>query len=792
MIGTCLGRYRILEQIGAGGMGVVYRARDERLEREVAVKILPAGTLANEADRKRFRKEALVLSKLNHPNIATVHDFDTENDVDYLVMEYVLGSTLDQTLASGRLIEDEVRDLGMQLARGLGAAHDRGIVHRDLKPGNLRVTPDGQLKILDFGLARLWQPASGTTTTVTMGGAPTASAAEYDAIAGTVPYMAPEQLSGARIDARSDLFAAGVVLYEMATGKRPFPDLQGPRLIAAILNQVPPPPRTLDGSISPGLESIIIKALDKDPASRYQSAKELRTDLERLGTAKPLLAALPPRSRRIRTWALASSSIILLVACILGLNVGGLRDRLLARLRPGSIRAIAVLPFEDLSGVGGQEYFADGMTDELITRLSQIKALRVISRRSVLQYMDRKKSPAQIAAELHVGAVVTASVRRSGGRVRVSAQLIQPSTDQNLWADTYERKEKDILALQSELTVAIARGIQVALTPQEQANLARTRSVDPAAHEAYLKGRYYADRFVEEDYLKAIPFLDRAIEIDPSYAPAYAALAYVYWAIPNNKLRPVAEMIHKANAAVLKALELDPGLADAYAVLGALNMSYYYRWSEARRCFEHAIDLDPNSALAHQQYSLYLLCNGRIDESLAEIHRAEQLDPLSLTISCFALFPLNMGRRYDEAIAAASKVIELHPVAWDAYLVLGQAYFAKGECDKAFLAWRHNNPEGEDDPFLRALCVLKSKTKALEILEQRKKAFLDSKDAGGAGIAGMYAAIGDRDSALVWLKRSVEAKENSDLAFIKIGATWDSLRSDPRFDEIVRTVFPPE
>ncbi len=454
MIGETLGHYTILEKIGAGGMGVVYRARDQRLERDVAVKVLPVGALADESARKRFRKEALALSQLNHPNIATIYDFNTQDGVDYLVMEFIPGQTLNEKLAAGSLVEREIIRLGSQLAQGLTAAHEVGMVHRDLKPGNLRVTPDGRLKILDFGLALLHRPDQDASTQ---------SALDDRRLSGTIPYMAPEQLRGDKIDSRVDIYAAGAVLYEMATGRRPFPETHGAQLIAAILQQTPPTPSSVDRRVSPGLETITLKALDKDPERRYQAAKELLVDLERLSISAPLSASASRRARP-RRWAapLAASLAVVLLAVLAGLDVGRWRSSVWERVsgRRAGIESVAVLPLGNLTGDASQDAFADGMTEALTAELAQLGSLRVASRTSVMQYKGVKKPLPEIGRELKVDAVVEGSIARSGDQVRITAQLIDARTDRHLWASNFERKLDNALSVQAGVAKAIAQDIQ--------------------------------------------------------------------------------------------------------------------------------------------------------------------------------------------------------------------------------------------------------------------------------------------------------------------------------------------
>ncbi len=407
MIGRTLGHYRIDSQVGKGGMGVVYRARDLRLERDVALKVLPAGLLADESARKRFRKEALALSQLNHPNIATVHDFDTEEGVDFLVLEYIAGASLDERLAAGPLVEKELLGLASQLASGLAAAHEQGIVHRDLKPANLRVTPDGRLKILDFGLAALVRPQGDAA-------ASTVSLIEGPTVAGTVPYMAPEQLRGEKADARADLHATGAVLYEMATGRRAFPQAGGTQMIAAILQEMPTTPATLNPRVSPALEGIILKCLDKEPERRYQTARELRVDLERLSAPAPVTASAP-RARR-RPWLLPAVAVALAALLALAgfaLYWAGRNPR--TKQPAGEPASIAVLPFVDMSENKDQEFFCDGITEEIITALAKLEGLRVVARTSAFEFKGKGQDIRKVGAQLNVATVLEGSVRRAGG-----------------------------------------------------------------------------------------------------------------------------------------------------------------------------------------------------------------------------------------------------------------------------------------------------------------------------------------------------------------------------------------
>ena len=673
VVGQTLGHYRIAEKIGAGGMGEVYRAHDEHLDREVAIKVLSAGTLSDELSRKRFRKEAIALSKLNHPNVATIHDFDSQQGVDFLVMEYIPGITLSEKLARRPLPEKEVVTLGAQLAEGLSAAHGHGVVHRDLKPGNLRLTDDGRLKILDFGLAKLWLPVTAS--------AATESLSETQAMAGTLPYMAPEQLLGERIDARTDLHAAGLVLYEMATGRYPFADVENSQLIGAILHRPPRPLTTLNSRLSPELERIIGKCLEKEPENRYQSAKELAIDLRRLQTG--VVSAVPPAVRPAK-WSSAKSVglglgiLASVIVLLIAFDIGHSRDRLLGRADAPHIESLAVLPLTNLSGDPQQEYFSDGMTEELITDLGKIAALRVISRTSVMQYKQTKKTLPTIAQELNVDAVVEGSVLRSGNRVRITAQLVQAKAERHLWAESYERDLSDILALQSEVARAIANEIKIKVTPQEQTHLASARSVNPEAYDAYLKAKSYAQmswgRGLPEAKT-AIAYIQRAIDLDPTYAPAYVLLSEVYDNEAWNDLAPAKEVVPSARAAVETALRLDPMVAEGHAELGNMKSMVDWDWAGAEQELKRSLMLDPNSSDAHLHYGFFLTFMGRGDESVRETQKGIELDPLSRPASLNLGWVLYFARRHDESIAQIKKVLEVTPdfAYGDAFLAANYA-----------------------------------------------------------------------------------------------------------------------
>ncbi len=786
-----LGHYRIVDKVGAGGMGEVYRARDQHLARDVAIKVLPPGTLIDESARKRFHKEALILSQLNHPNIATIHDFDTQQGVDFLVMEYISGITMSEKVAAGPLPEKEVARLGVQLVEGLAAAHEQGVIHRDLKPGNLRVTSDGRLKILDFGLAKLWHPV--TTS------AATDSFSETQAMAGTLPYMAPEQLLGGAIDARTDIHAAGSVLYEMATGQRPFAKLEHAQLITAILRQAPTPPGQLNPQVSPELARIIGKCLEKEPENRYQSAKELAVDLRRLGVPSagaPVRATESKKPGRIAKAAILIG-VLLVGALVIAFYSGGWRDRLLRQGGGLQINSLAVLPLANFSHDPEQDYFADGMTEALITDLARTADFRVISRTSVMRYKGTQKPLPEIARELNVDAVVEGSVQRSGSRVRITAQLIRGATDQHLWAESYERDLRDILGLQDEVAHAIAQRVESKLNPKNQIDREPARPVDPEAYEAYLKGLYYWNERTPESLKKSAEYFQQAIAKDPNYAPAYASLAAFYMAASAYGVLTPEQSFPKAKAAALKALEIDGFLAEAHAVL-ADYLANDHDWKAAETEYRRAVELNPGSAQVHYWYGFTFLGPlGRHTEAISEMQRARELDPFSLVINANLGGTFWLAGEYDQAIQQCLRTLEMYPHSEVAHLNLAWAYQQKGmfeegvrEMQKAMADSDENGTDPQSLSQLARAYVLAGKSAEAQqtmakLNQLSKRTYVSPYDRATIDVA-----LGQKDRALTELEHAYQ-KQDDRMIWLGTDLRFESLHSDPRFQALLRRMnFP--
>ena len=794
LLGVELSHYRIIQEIGSGGMGVIFRAHDEHLDREVAIKVLHPGTIIDEGARKHLHKEALALSKLNHANIATIHDFDTQRGIDFLVMEYIPGVTLNEKLAAGPLPEAEVLRLGMQLSDGLAAAHEHGVVHCDLKPGNLRLASDGRLKILDFGLAKLRRSLTES--------APAETTLQTQAISGTFAYIAPEQLMGEELDARTDIHGAGLVLYEMATGQRAFAEVQSGQLIGAILRRSPAKPRTLNPKLSPELERIIGMCLEKDPQNRYQTAKELLLDLRRLSASNSVPAETAAKRRRPQ-WQLAAVGAVAVIGVSLaiptGLNVGGWRDRLLGRAAPKEIRSLAVLPLMNMSGDPSDEYFADAMTEAITAELAQISGLKkVTSRTSAMLYKATRKPMPVIAKELQVDAVIEGSVQRAADKVRITVVLIDPARDRHLWAKSYERDMRNILALEREVARTIASEIQVTPTPQEQMRLASALSVDPQAFEESLRGRYFLRQWGKDDFMKSIEHFRRAIDIDPGYAPAYAGLADAYsQALLYGYFRP-KDLILQAKENVKKAIQLDDSLADNHLALAKIRNFYDWDWDGAEREFKRALELNPNFVDAHIWYSEFLVSTGRFEEAIAVEKRAVQLDPLGYTTNLQLGWVLYNAQRYDESIAQLQKTIELNPKKMGTYMELGWNYAAKGQyheaianCEKAL----DLVPESTSALPLSScgsLVFAKAgqRERVLSIID-RLKIMSERSYSDAYNIAILYAGLGDKDQAFKWFERAFQEKSGQ-ITQLKAETLPDSMRSDPRFKDLLRRMnIPP-
>ncbi len=768
MIGKTISHYNILEKLGEGGMGVVYKAEDTKLYRNVALKFLSPQALGTKEEKVRFLHEAQSAAALNHPNICTIYEIDESEGASFIAMEYIEGKSLDAMIESGPLKLEEARKIALQIAEGLHEAHRRQIVHRDIKPANIMITESGRVKIMDFGLAK-----SPGRTQLTREGT----------TLGTVAYMSPEQGRGEAVDSRTDVWALGVIAYEMVTGQQPFKGDYEQSVIYSILNEDPEPLTALRTGVPLELERITQKAMAKDQKNRYQHADEFLVDMRSLmvdkGPSGPANGQVNRGFGKRRLGLACAAVIIIAAALVLG------RSYLFPK-RKEIIDSIAVLPLENLSNDPDQEFFADGMTEALIADLAKIGTLKVISRTSVMRYKDTRKSLPEIARELDADAIIEGSVMQVGGRVKITAQLIEAVSDRHLWAESYERDLRDILSLQSDVARAIAREVDIKLAPPEEDGSSGTRQVDPRAYEAYLRGRYHWNKRTEQGIGKGIEYFQEAIEIDPDYAQAYAAIAEAFAVLGDWGFYPPREADKKIRYYAQRALSIDDESAAAYSALALASYEIDFDWEVAEEYYKKAIFLNPNYATAHQWYSGLLSTLKRHDEAIEQAKRAIQLDPLSLVINQTLSYAYYYARRYDEAIKQGRKTLELDEDFWYVYLVLYGCYLEKGMIPEAVEAFKEIIPPDYMEEFDHAY-----KTSGYEgfvkcIIENMEKwVFSIYNQTFYSAMA--YAKIGEKDKAFEWLEKAFEVRSRF-VTTIGIEPMLDSLRSDPRFDELLEKV----
>jgi serine/threonine-protein kinase len=819
--GSIINQYKIISAIGKGGMGEVFLAQDSKLDRKVALKILPAEFAEDQDRMRRFIREAKSASALNHPNIITIYEIGESNGTHYIATEFIDGKTLRQHLKSADFSRSSVLELAIQIASALQIAHSAGIIHRDVKPDNVMIRKDGLVKILDFGLAKLAESPASTPALnhgeeeVTAIQSPSTSPG---LIVGTATYMSPEQAKGQAVDARTDIFSFGILFYELLTGTLPFSGETALETISSILRDEPPPLRQSRPDLPNEIERIVSKSLRKDPDERYQTAKDLLIDLKaakrdvesqhqsKRGTVPPhendktqilkapttdevdqkttdLTLAGNPKGRYVAAGILA---LLLAVGGFFGYQYFASNKQ---------INSIAVLPFENKSSKADSEYLSDGLAESLIYRLSQLPNLKVSPTSSVFRYKGKATDPQTIAEELGVDSVMTGRITQRGDNLTISVELVDTRNNKSLWGEQYERKLSELLATQREITSEITNKLQLKLSGESEQKLAKKYTDNDEAFQLYLKGRFHFAKRTKEDILKGIEYFQQAIKLDPNFALAYASIAESYNAIPSYPYLSPKEAFPQAQAAAARALEIDPNLSEAHSALGAYFATYDWNWAEAEREHKRAIELSPNASVAHYRYGQYLAITGRKDESIAEVKRAVELEPLSLITGANLAATYLFAGQNEQGLEQARKTYDLEPNFVSGRFFLGVAYNANGRYVEAITISEKSlqtHPKNQLMLFIAGYAYAKSgRRQEAEEVVNRFREIEKTQYVMSCFIASIYGALGEKDNAFAELEKAF-ANRDWELCRLQVAPYWNPLRDDPRFKDLLKRMNLPE
>jgi serine/threonine protein kinase/tetratricopeptide (TPR) repeat protein len=796
MIPEFIAHYRIIKKLGSGGMGEVYLALDTKLDRKVAIKIIRTDALANEQLKKRLVREAQAAAKLDHPNICAIYDVNEAGSFTFIVMQYIDGETLAERMERDQLSVDAALALAEQAAEGLAEAHDHGIVHRDIKPHNLMLTPRGQLKLLDFGLAKQIVSSDSVDDE-----APTATLLSKPGhVIGTMPYMSPEQVQGQPLTPSSDIFSLGIVLYEMLAGKHPFRDKSAAVTMSRILLGEPTQTDRFKTQVSPGLETLLGRMLQKDKASRYQSADDLLTDLRKLRlpdavnntqAEKPIVTAHRNVVNRIAGNSTAVKSVLVGGGLALVLAVIAIGSWL---WRPQS-ETLAILPFTyassdpQLMANSDREYISDGMTESIINNLSQLTNLKVIARSSVFRYKGKDLDVQTIGRELNVGSVLIGQIKQEGDELRIAVELMDVQGNQALWGHTYQRKTGDILAVQKEIASNISDKLRLKLTEADQTQLTKNYTENGEAYQAYLKGRYHWNKRTDEGFQKAIEFFQEAIQKDPHYALAYAGLADCYTLRSDYGFLSSQEGYALAKGAVTLALKYDESMAEAHTSLASIKAATDWDWQGAENEYRRAIELNPNYPTAHHWYGSQLILQGRMERALQELRTAQQLDPLSLGINKDLAVALIYARDYDGALQQCRKTLEIEPTFLMMSTYIAQIYQLQQKYAEAVTELEGARTAAPGDAEIayglgQAYALNGKKNEALKILNELNQpgnAFLPKE------AAYLYSLLGEKEQAIAILQKAAENHIMA-VAEVKMDPRLAELRKDARVGEILKKI----